>query len=465
MLSLRAIAMALIGLVGFGISLRRPYLGLLLLVVLYFFRPDLWGAEGYVRPVLWLTIGVLIGWYRRGPSPTRSTALRWLAGLLTIYVVAQLASTLAPDAVGAGAEPADPQAARLLAGWASLLQIAKVFVVAFLIIELCDTPERLAGFALAVLAGSLWFVKVSFVPWAAVGFSGTIRINTRAGQGAGGNFIAWALASTVGFIVYKIVRGRGWQRLAAGALLPFWIMSILATGSRGGLVCLAAALGVCLGTMRQLGVLVLVTTVGVAFFLLAPAGRIQRARTITLDPEKMDNSMLTRYQHIRIGLKIMADHPLFGTGLDTFGHVKKKYEPAGYVRGSKELVAHNTLIQMGAECGLVLLAGFLLFNFHVLAGLAELPPKGMASEGADHLTWVRTGLLAAMAATAVQLLKGDMAKVDYFWWLYALAMAYSAVLTRVALATPDSQTVRHTAKRSRPPWLRRRNSPAGKEAR
>ena len=177
MLSMRAIVMVIIGLAGCGVSLRRPYFGLLLLVVLYFFRPDLWGAEWIVRPVLWLTIAVTIGWYlNRKPGRTHP-ALGWLAVLLGLYVVATAFAPLSN-----------------MESWMQLKDIAKVFVAVFLIVQLCDTPAKLAGVLAAVLVGNLWFVKVAVLSWAAVGFSDTVRINTRVGQGSGGNFIAWVLA-------------------------------------------------------------------------------------------------------------------------------------------------------------------------------------------------------------------------------------------------------------------------------
>jgi hypothetical protein len=33
------------------------------------------------------------------------------------------------------------------------------------------------------------------------------------------------------------------------------------------------------------------------------------------------------------------------------------------------------------------------------------------------------GVLSALAATVVEMAKGDIAHMDFFWWLYALGMA------------------------------------------
>ncbi|HUU22760.1 MAG TPA: O-antigen ligase family protein, partial [Phycisphaerae bacterium] len=429
--------MAIIGLIGCGVSLRKPYLGLLMLVVLYFFRPDLWGAETHVKPVLWLTIALLVGWYRHRTLGRPLAALPWLIVLLSIYA---LSTALGPFS--------DARS------WLHLQDLAKVFVVVFLITELCDTPGKLAGLLAAVLVGNLWFVKVTLLGWLAAGFSDTVRIDTAVGQGGGSNYIAWVLATTTPLLVFKIVRGAGWQRLAAAAMLPLWLASILATGSRGGMLCAAAGLFVLLMTMRQTRLLVTLVVIVALFLQFAPSQRMQRAQTITLDPEKMDYSMLVRYQNAQMGLRMMADRPLFGTGLGTFPKAKLGYLPRDYV-GGKEHVAHNTLIQMGTEVGVVFLAAFLLLSLYVVLRLRSPTPDTFGEKDANHMEWVRTGMLAALGVTAVQALKGDMARLDYFWWLYGISIAYHVVRTRAADAAMEAErpAPKPKPKRVPPPWL------------
>jgi len=438
---------------------RRPYAGLLMLVVLYFFRPDLWGAEVYVRPVLWLTIAVAIGWWRQRSSERPSPSLRWLLVMIVLYAVSTLMTVVSggPGRAAVSQGGGTPVALRDSSG--TLIDIAKIFVVVFLITELCDTPKKLAGLMAAILAGSLWFVKVAVMSWAAVDFSDRVRIDSAVGQGGGANYIAWVLATTVPLLIYKLIRGRSWQRLVAGVMLPLWLAGIVSTGSRGGFACLAAALAVMLLVTRQFRVLLLVGVMGVLFLQLAPAGYIERLRTITLDPGKMDESMLNRYRHTKVGLRIMADHPLFGTGLDSFPEVKKKYMPQ--YSADNRLVAHNTLIQMGSEVGLIFLAAFLSFNVYAASCLWKRPGEAFSETDAAHMDWVRAWAAAALAATAAQMLKGDMAKVDYFWWLYGISIAYQAVRQRAAVAAAKAPkpSAAPARKRRRPPWAKAKLQP------
>ena len=453
MFSLRAILMIAIGLGGCVVSLRRPYAGLLLVIFLYFFRPGLWGAEAYVRPVLWVSMAVVVGWYRERKASGSSPALRWLAVLLLLYAVSSIITAISFGARGRPESEmvtlADALRERLL----PLTDIAKIFLTVFLISELCDTPKRLAGLMLVLLAGAGWFVKVSVLSWAAEGFSDKVRVDTAVGQGGGANYISWVLASTAALLVYKVAHGQKWVRIAATALLPLWVVGILATGSRGGVVSLAAGLLAMLLVMRRFRLVLVLGCLGLLFLRLAPAGRMERLESISLDTKKMDESMRIRVQHIQAGVKIIADHPFFGTGLDSFPRTKEKYLPTDYT-ADRAIVAHNTLIQMGSEVGLVFLAAFGVFGLYSFRCLLRRPDEAFKGADLERMTWVRVGLAGALAATAVQMLKGDMAKIDLFWWLFGLAITYGMVHTR-ALAAAAETPAQQPAQKPRParrPW-------------
>jgi len=486
MLGIRAIIIAFVGLSASGASLVRPYWGLLMLAVLYFFRPDLYGAEEYVTPVKWLTISILLGYCftalsRRDGRNARSTGILpvscmgvspmqrglgrggvaaavvrddtpanrhhgrnarrthgqdaratwgagempasrpdgpftgtgWIAGILGVYMVSTVFAPMT-DAVS----------------WERLWLIVKIFIAVFLIQKLCDTPVRLAGFVAAMVLGSCWFLKVTILGWAAYGW-GDVRIDAAAGQGGGANYIAWVLAAMTGFVLYKAVRGRGWQRWAAIVLTVLLVIGNMATGSRGGLLCLAAA-GATFVVMMRRRMLLLIPAGAIAVLALvnlAPESYMERMATITSDPDKMDTSSLARYQNVQLGQQIIQDFPLFGTGLETFPRAKRAYMTSEYVGGTHH-VAHNTLIQMGSECGVPM-----LLAFGVVTGVAawRLLRRRPVPDGADddHLEWVRIGTLCALAATWVEMLKGDVAHMDVFWWFYGLAFAYHRVSRRL----------------------------------
>lgn len=422
MLSLRAIAMLIIASGGCCVSLRKPYWGLLMIMVLYFVRPELWGAEQYIRPVLWLTVAVTVGWFVNYSHGQITPTVKWLGVILGISVISTIFAPMANSE-----------------SWTFLVDITKIFVLVFLMTELCDSPRKLAGAGLACLAGHLWFLKVALVSWSLSGYSSDVQINTAVGQGGGSNYIAWILASTLPMLAYFVINGKRWWKISSIALIPLSIVAILVTGSRGGLLCLLAGLTVFLIVVRRFRALALLCVLGGLFFLFAPEQRMTRARTITLDPKKMDGSLLTRYQHIQIGMEIISDHPVLGTGLTTFPQAKSKHLPYNY-QGKPEHVAHNTFIQMGAEGGLVLLGVFALLNIKVLLGLTRNRRGRFRKEDGFWMEWVRVGLIAALGATSVQMLKMDLMQVDYMWWLYGLGLAYIG-LCRKTLEKPLAKKV------------------------
>jgi O-antigen ligase len=425
MFGLRAIVFAAMGLLGSGVSLLRPYLGLLALGVLYFFRPDLYGAEEYITPIKWLTVAILIGYLvkrREGPILAGNG---WLVLVLAMYLVSTI---FAPYSN--------------VESWDRLWMIAKILIVVFLIDKLCTSPRLLAGFVAALLVGGIYFLKVAILSWRSAGW-GDVRADADIGQGGGSNYTSWILAALIPFLYYKAMRGKGWQRWVSIGLIPLWILAIIATGSRGGLLCLGAATGVFLLLMRRFTV-VAAGAVGVVLFMsYAPATYLQRMSTITTDPEKMDASELTRWQNFQIGQRIIADYPLLGTGLETFPEVKLRYVPPEY-RGASFHVAHNTYIQMGSEVGLLFLGTFVVLNLLAawrLLGRSRAPDPRQR----DDLEWVRVGTLSALVATWVQMTKADVAQADIFWWIYGLAFTCYHLRKQASAAAAEQQKVRPRA--------------------
>ena len=434
-MSVRELIMLIVGIGGALYALREPYVGLLLLVILYFFRPSLWGGESYVTPVEWITIGTLGGWLLHKRSGIWHRGALWLFLLLCFYSLSSLFAPFSSQET-----------------WAALEAIAKIFVVVFLLVALCDTPSRLAGFVAVVIGANLCFVRVVMTSWLATNFSGSVRIDTGIGQGGGANYIAWVLATTLPFLMYKMAKARGWQRWAAAGLIPLWLASIIATGSRGGLLCVVAASLVFLLLMRQAKVILAGAALALTFFLVAPGEYWERMNTITTNPEEMDTSALGRYQNALAGLSIIQDYPLFGTGLQTFPMAKMNYVGQDYV-GHRELVAHNTYIQMGSELGLPFLLIFLLMNAWIVWHLMRRSRSLVKEDHGDYVAWVRAGILSALAATAVQMVKGDMAHIDYFWWLYGVALACVRIRTESDSLQRDDAARRiteHTVHRASP---------------
>ncbi len=420
------------GLAGAGssvTSLFRPYLGLLALAFLYFFSPDLYGSQEYIKPVLWITITASIGYLAAKKSEGILAGTRWIIMFMGLYVVATIFAPYHNQIV-----------------IQRLILHAKIFVVVFLIIKLCDSPQNLAGFVAAMLAGSLWFLKVAIGSWIFYGFSGDIRVDVAVGQGGGSNYIAWILAAFTPFVLYKIIRGKSWQRITAIILAPLFLAAIVATGSRGGLLCLVGSCGMFGLLLRRFKLMLMLLLVGVFFLQIAPPEYMERISTITADPAKMDNSSLARYQNIQAGMKIARDFPFFGTGLGTFPNAKLSYLTEDY-KGRPEHIVHNTYIQMACEVGIPFLLIYLIFTAWIVWRLFPATKGKFNKKDLDHIEWVRIGVLSALAATWVQMVKSDIAHNDVFWWLYGVAVVVHRFRVKGASADAnDSAAKIHSAR-------------------
>jgi putative inorganic carbon (HCO3(-)) transporter len=160
--------------------------------------------------------------------------------------------------------------------------------------------------------------------------------------------VVWPIAATVYFGERKnLVR----MMLLAAVIL--FLAAILVCGSRGALVG-AAAVGVA-ALLRNPNkttavVLLLLLSVGVVYFL--PDASKERMESGWNWQE--DDTASHRVFLWKGGMRIFADHPLFGVGPDNFARVRylKYHDPDGWPRNT-ETVAHNTFVQSLADLGAV----------------------------------------------------------------------------------------------------------------
>ncbi|MEK7790000.1 MAG: O-antigen ligase family protein [Deltaproteobacteria bacterium] len=123
---------------------------------------------------------------------------------------------------------------------------------------------------------------------------------------------------------------------------------------------------------------ILIISLGI-FFMSAGFGVYHTARH--LSPERLDSTMQQRWIIWKNTLRMIADHPLLGTGHGTFPLVYLKYEsPADRELFPKDgphgrgwplftRQTHSDLLQMAQETGLIGITLFLLFLFSTLKSL------------------------------------------------------------------------------------------------
>ncbi len=233
------------------------------------------------------------------------------------------------------------------------------------------------------------------------------------GEGAGlrlhgpfvnANHFAGFIELSIPFVLALFLYLRNaWGRLLAGYVLLTLIVSIVLTGSRGGMVSLgAAALLVLVLPLRRerrpvnwIGAAVFA---GLVVFILAKVGvdPVVNRLVETGGPEReYIAEHRNRLNLYRAGMEIVRDHPLLGTGPGTFQLAFPAHRPPTFYGAPH--YAHNILIGLASEMGLlaVLLAAWILYALYATALRERRKNRDQMKK------FMRTGALLGITAMAV----------------------------------------------------------------
>jgi len=325
----------------------RPMFGLLLFTWLAYMRPqDLcWGFAKQIRFSLFAAIGMYIGWFffdtRRF---TRwSKPMQWLAVFAICLTLSLIVNEKHPEN-------------RPIAKWFDLI---KVFLVAFFTCGLVDDRKRLR-LLLWTIALSLGFYGVKF------GLHGILR-GGRILQGPGGmmldnNDLCLAMAMNLPLLFYlgRSVEKR-WQRRLCFVAVGLTGVTVVCTLSRGGFLTMCLAGLLILLKLRK-SVLPWLVALALGGLALVALPQDVRARLATLENPEKEGSAAGRMHAWKVGMRMVADHPLLGVGFEGFLPNFRRYDPD--ITESKDQVesvrvAHNTYVQVWAELGTPALFCFL----------------------------------------------------------------------------------------------------------
>ncbi len=182
--------------------------------------------------------------------------------------------------------------------------------------------------------------------------------------------------------------GRGW-RIAAGILLALGVGYIVATKATQGPLAAAAGLGV-VGAAWLLSRRSVTSAKGPATFprWLLIGGPVAAFVVVVLLGARLApdvvNSLGERRQFWQAALGIFADHPVVGTGLDSFRDYFTQYRPAAHAveRGFQATDStHNLPLGMLSNGGIGLAAAYLAFVGYVGWVLV----KGLLTVGRDRV--------------------------------------------------------------------------------
>lgn len=322
------------------------------------------------------------------------------------------------------------------------IDLAKWFVICFLLINLVDTVPKLQIFIWLFLLLNFkqaQFQLRSFAAGLASASNQSHFIQEGIGSGSGGYFangndfgMAMVIVVPLAFYLLMSVRSRI-AKIVAGTLTFAFVIALLRSGSRG------AALGLLAGVVliwarsrRKLVTLVLVCAFVAGFW--AVASEPWKERFLNAQHYEEDSTASSRITLWKGGIGMFVDHPWIGVGINNFSpNWVSKYRPAG-VSGVATVV-HNIFIQAASELGiggLAVVIAVLILIFRRNWQTREICRKANLSE-----PWLTNFSFALDCSLIGFIVHGCFLTVLYYPHLYmiaAMAIAIHAIAKKHALA-------------------------------
>jgi O-antigen ligase len=264
----------------------------------------------------------------------------------------------------------------------SAIDFSRIMIYHLIIINVVNTPRRLAIFLLVFVLLIGWLAASSYVSFLGGGFyleSGHFaRAEGLTSSGGNPNDLGLTLVSSLSLTVVLALRKSWRDRFLGVAVAVISIYAIVFTGSRMSFLALIFLLAAYTFSARKR-----LLFLPIAIALLAIIWQVMPAqyqqRYLSVRSLKDDESYTNRVMAWHAGWHMFLDHPLTGVGVGQFPIANgSKYWPGS---GRKVwLNAHSVYVQLIAELGLfgtlafsVYLVGLFGLNYSIGKQLAAFP--------------------------------------------------------------------------------------------
>ncbi len=146
------------------------------------------------------------------------------------------------------------------------------------------------------------------------------------------------------------------------------LSSLILSLARSSWIGLVVAVSLILFYYKPKSLILVPIAIGL-FFLISPKEKKERALSIF---SLKYRSNIERIEYLRVGMKIIKDYPLFGTGPDTVDKVFRDPKYALSEETKKMVHLHNNILQTAAERGIPTLLAWLTFMVLTFISLLKL---------------------------------------------------------------------------------------------
>lgn len=311
-------------------------------------------------------------------------------------------------------------------------------LVMLLMVTLINTPRRFT-LAIAVMAASLAFHASKF----GVGY--LLRGGARFDAGIGGSFGAsneFSLA--VDRILPLLVAGAQniqipWLSMGMFIAVPFSILGVVSTFSRGGVLALAVAATAFLLLQRRRAWVIAVLVLGVIGYQFVPVPDefVSRMGTIRTYEEVQDESALGRLHFWRVAVRMVEAEPL-GVGFRNYEANYNRYDDSNGIYGVRRSV-HSVYFQTLAEvgyAGAIVFACLLAYSLFITIRV-RFQANRLSDESRTFFVTTSNALIASQVAFIVGGIFAAEALNEVNWFAFALV----ASLDRLSREAHQQATV------------------------
>lgn len=389
---------------------RRPFVGLLMFTWLGYMRAqDLtWGFARRQRWSYVVAVAMFAGWIRQPKTRVFQRDYRSYA-MMMMCVTILIGLLLSDKQKGSHI-------------WNKYAQYVKIIAVALFTTSCVNTREHLR-ILVWVIALSFGFFGVK-TGVAGVLSGGSLRVL----QGPGGmlednNDFSLALCMALPLLVHigtseRREIFRRWMKF----IVPLTALTVILTYSRGGFLSLSALIGVLVWRSRYRGraILLMVFAAAVGWFVVPQAWK---DRIASIGDYEEDGSARGRLQAWGTAIRMAKDNPVFGVGMELFQRNYSNYSK----EGEAVRVAHNSYLQVWAECGTVTLALYLSL---LLATFLDLWSVRREARRRYFASWI-ISYAAMFEASFVSFVVGstflNRAHFDLFYHYVAIVMCFTRI--------------------------------------
>jgi probable O-glycosylation ligase (exosortase A-associated) len=173
------------------------------------------------------------------------------------------------------------------------------------------------------------------------------------------NTFSMLFVTGIPFLFYTAQSSKRWYvKCLLLLVVPFAWHAVFLTGSRGGLVGIAA-ITIVMGLRSKKKILVTGVLASCLIAAFIYQGGYLRKRSTTMVEYEEDGSAMGRINAWKAGFEMAKDHPLTGVGIGNFMTAYPKYS------NTRVRVAHNTIVQLFSETGFLSSLAYLLLFWTV----------------------------------------------------------------------------------------------------